>query len=608
LCSINLIKSQDFLSEIAQFNLSFMLIPFLRRWFTTPIAKVPRSTVIFWLALSLAFAVLFGGLGLQQAFRADYVVQDDARQHVFWMQRYLDPMLFPNDWIADYFQSIAPIGFAAFYRIPAALGMNPLLFNKFLPMGLGLITTVYAFGICLEFLPVPIVGFIGSLILNQNLWVQDDLVSGTARSFLYPCFLAFLYYLLRSRTQRPLWKSLIPCLIAIFLQGIFYPQFVLIMAGMLVLQPIAWRQGRLRLIEEARSRWIVAIAGLLVAFAVLLPYALEKSVYGGAITAAVAQTMPEFAMKARSAFFTDDFWLFWIFGKRSGLFFWMMPLSVAALVLFPVVIAVRSRLPLLRQVRHLDLFIQAGVASLSLFFAAHAVLFKLYLPARYTQFTIQIFSSFAAAIGIVVLIDAVLGWAEQHPVPFRQRLVVTTIVFLSLVVLLSPKLYLFPKLSYVRGTVPSLYEFFAQQPKDILIASLAKEADNIPAFSQRSILVGREYALPYQLGYYQPMRQRITDLIRAQYSLDSSEIREFVRQYKIDYWMIDRRYLSTLDVNEYQQIPIGDWLRQFTPEITEVSDRLRRGDRLAITKFFRNCKAAAEDDLIVLDAKCILNE
>ena len=596
-----------------------MLIPFLRRCFTTPIAKVPRSTVVFWLVLSLAFAVLFASLGLQQAFRAEYVVQDDARQHVFWMQRYLDPTLFPHDWIADYFQSIAPTGFAALYRIPTALGINPLLFNKFLPLGLGLITTVYAFGICLEFLPVPIVGFIGSLILNQNLWVQDDLVSGTARSFLYPCFLAFLYYLLRSRAQRPLWRSLVPCLIAIFLQGMFYPQFVLIMAGMLVLQPIEWRQGQLQIVglgeassadegRKTRSVYVVTIAGLLVAFAVLVPYALEKSVYGGAITAAVARTMPEFAMKARSAFFTDDFWLFWIFGKRSGLFFWMMPLSVAALVLFPVVIVLRSRLPLLRQVRHWNLFVQAGVASLALFFAAHAVLFKLYLPARYTQFTIQIFTSFAAAIGIVVLIDAILGWVERNPIPLRQRLTVAAIVLLSLVVLLSPKLYLFPKVSYVRGTVPSLYRFFAQQPKDILVASLAKEADNIPAFSQRSILVGREYSLPYQLGYYQPMRQRIVDLIRAQYSLDLSEVREFVRQYKIDYWMIDRRYLSTLDVNEYQQIPIGDWLRQFTPEIMKVSDRLRRGDRLAISKLFRKCKAAEEDDLIVLSGKCIAGE
>ncbi|MBD3881146.1 hypothetical protein IFO70_05205 [Phormidium tenue FACHB-886] len=592
-----------------------MSISSLRRFLTAPIAKVPRSTVIFWFVLSLAFAVIFGCLGLQQAFRAEYVVQDDARQHVFWMQRYLDPELFPNDWIADYFQSIAPAGFAALYRIPAAVGINPLLFNKFLPMVLGLVTTVYAFGISVQLLPIPLVGFAGSLILNQNLWVQDDLVSGTARSFLYPCFLAFLYYLLRSGGARPLWQTLVPCLVAIGLQGLFYPQFVLIMAGILVLRLVEWQQGRLRLVSD-RRRLAVSIGGLAVAVAMLLPYALEESVYGGAISGAVAQTMPEFAMKARSAFFTDNFWTYWVFGRRSGLFFWMMPLSVLALGLFPLMVALRfsaidaARLSLMQQVRHLSLFAQAGITSLFLFFAAHALLFRLYLPGRYTQFTIQIFTSFAAAIVIVVLIDAVLGWAEQPRAAeaLRRRLAIAFVVFCGIVLLLSPKLYMFPKLSYVRGTAPDLYEFFAQQPKDILVASLAKEVDNIPSFSQRSILVGREYALPYQLGYYQPLRQRITDLIRAQYSLKSSEVREFVRQYGIDYWMIDRRYLSTLEVDEYHQIPVNDWLRQFKPEITEAADRIRQGENFAIAKFFRRCKAAEEDELIVLDGKCILDE
>lgn len=200
-------------TAICLLNECCMLISQLHHFLTDPVAKVPPSRLRFWFVLSLTFAVLFGILGLQQGFRADYVVQDDARQHVFWMQRFLDPSLFPNDWISDYFQSIAPTGYHLFYRIPALLGINPLLFNKFLPMALGLITTAYAFGICLELLPVPLAGFIGSLVLNQNLWVQDDLVSGTARSFLYPCFLAFLYYLLRG--------SLLPCLTAIFCKECF---------------------------------------------------------------------------------------------------------------------------------------------------------------------------------------------------------------------------------------------------------------------------------------------------------------------------------------------------------------------------------------------------
>ncbi|MEB3885120.1 hypothetical protein [Lyngbya sp. CCY1209] len=65
-------------------------------------------TLLLWLGLSLVFATIYGGLAIAEAFSQDYVIQDDARQHVFWMRRFLDPDLFPNDAIADYFQSVAP--------------------------------------------------------------------------------------------------------------------------------------------------------------------------------------------------------------------------------------------------------------------------------------------------------------------------------------------------------------------------------------------------------------------------------------------------------------------------------------------------------------------
>ena len=85
---------------------------------------------MFWLGLSLAFGLVYGMLVWQQAFAGEYVVQDDARQHVFWMQRFRDPDLFPNDLIADYFQSVAPVGYTWFYKIAALLGINPLLLSN----------------------------------------------------------------------------------------------------------------------------------------------------------------------------------------------------------------------------------------------------------------------------------------------------------------------------------------------------------------------------------------------------------------------------------------------------------------------------------------------
>ena len=108
-----------------------------------------------WLSLSLAVAAIYALLMLQRAFAGDYVAQDDARQHVFWMQRFRDPQLFPNDLIADYFQSIAPWGYTQFYRLFAAIGVQPLLLSKLLPVGLNIVTAAYAFGVGMQLLPVP---------------------------------------------------------------------------------------------------------------------------------------------------------------------------------------------------------------------------------------------------------------------------------------------------------------------------------------------------------------------------------------------------------------------------------------------------------------------
>jgi len=206
---------------------------YLQKLLTTPKAKASNFQMFFWLSLSLAFAVHYSILGFQQSL-TQYSIQDDARQHVFWMRRFVDPELFPQDLIADYFQSVAPSGYSTLYQLFATIGIDPVVLSKYLPIVLGLITTAYCFGVCLEILPVPVAGFMATAMLNQNLWIEDDLVSATPRAFIYPLLLAFLYYLLRG--------SLLPCLVAIALQGLFYPQCVFISSGVLVLQ-VLYRMG-----------------------------------------------------------------------------------------------------------------------------------------------------------------------------------------------------------------------------------------------------------------------------------------------------------------------------------------------------------------------------
>src|ERR1044071_1781847 len=190
----------------------------LREALTVPITKSSDRRAILFLALSVLFSVWFAREGMRQAFSGQYVVQDDARQHVFWMERFADPELYPRDLSADYFQTVAPFGYTALYRIIELPGIDPLLLNKLLPLVLGLITTGFCFGLCLRILRVPAAAFISALLLNQSMWMQDDLVSATPRAFLYPLLLAFLYYLVKD--------SRVACLAVIALQGLFYPSTV----------------------------------------------------------------------------------------------------------------------------------------------------------------------------------------------------------------------------------------------------------------------------------------------------------------------------------------------------------------------------------------------
>ena len=192
-----------------------------------------RSKYNFWFTLSIITAILFSLSGLQLAFQSPYIIQDDARQHIFWMQQFNDHNLFSGDLIADYFRSVAPWGFTNLYKLISGLGIDVISLNKFAPLLIGVATTIYCFLVCLEIFPIPFAGFMSSLLLNQNLWMLDDLSSGTPRAFIYPLFLAFIYYLLRYNT--------LFCALSIILQGLFYPQTVLISGAVLTLRLLSDR-------------------------------------------------------------------------------------------------------------------------------------------------------------------------------------------------------------------------------------------------------------------------------------------------------------------------------------------------------------------------------
>lgn len=571
-----------------------MLFLRLHRLLITPIDQTSRRNrsraIAFWLALSLGFTLYYGSLGLQKAFRADYVVQDDAREYVFWMQQFVNPALFSQDLIADYFKSITPAGYAAIYHLSANLGIDPLLFSKVLPIALGVLTTLYGFGVCLQLFPVPASGFIAMVLLNQSLWFRDDLSSATPRAFVYPLFLAFLYYLLR--------RVRLGVILTIVLQALIYPPLVFITIALLFLRSWNWQRWRPR---TGHILWFGVAAGL--GCLALLPYAVSSAEFAPLVTKAEALTMPELHPGGRHPYFDSNLWKFWLTGQHSGILPPLLPPLIWVGLALPIV-SRSLRFPLVKQLKdEVVVLAQTALVSLGLFVAAHAVLLRLFFPTRYTTHTWRIVLAIASGIVLTILLDAMLLACAELTRSHRWKSVLWRLslaIVVGAVFLLSPTVARdFPATNYRVSGEAALYQFLQQQPQDSLIATLSDEANNIPTFAQRSVLVGKEYALPFHLGFYRQIRQRSTELIQAQYSQDLAVVQQVIRKYGVDFWLLDRAAFTP------QYLTNKTWLQSFQPAFDQALTNLRQGKVSTLTTRIKDCSTFESESIIVLKADCL---
>lgn len=582
--------------------------------------KYSQKTLIFWFSLALTFAAIYASLAMKTAFSAQYVVQDDARVYVFWMQRFLEPDLLKGDFITDYFKSVTPLGFATIYKIVAALGITPLVFSKILPLILVLVATSYCFVLTLEILPIPIAGFISALLLNQSLWMRDDIASATPRSFTAILLMATLYYMWR--------RSWVIVCISVALLGLLYPPTMFLGTGMLVFRlflaiwpNIQAKIPAFTIIKPSETNnyylsqkeFIFCIAGLGISFLIMLFYAINQSEYGPTITASEGRNWAEFMQGGRAPFFDDAHpWKFWFQNNNSGFRLSLNPPYVAAAFLLPLLIKFSSYFPLAKKITGAVMLLpQLLVVSTGMFLAAHAVWLRLFFPDRYTMHSLQIIMAISAGLAITVLLDGLKQWAEKTPdisnflpsINKKQVLAWSAIAIVASVLVLYPNLAWgkrFPKTGYIAVEAPIIYDFLLATPPDTMVASLAEEANNIPTFAKRAILVGREYGNPYHIGFYREFKQRSTDLIRAQYTSNLQEVKEFIQKYKISFWLVEKTAFNPDYLTD-------NWRRLYQPAASEAATQLQQGNIPAIVKIMRQCSAVDSGNFVLLSAPCIMN-
>ena len=554
--------------------------------------RLVRGKINFWFGLSVLFALYFAAISLHYGLSQDYLVQDDARIHLVWLQRFSDPQLFPDDFIADYFVYFAPWGLKAVYWLGAKLGIEALIFAKILPALLGTLTAIYTYFWSLAILPRHFTAFLSSLAISQLIWTNDDLISATPRAFIYPLLAAWFYYLAK--------ENLLACLVLMLLMGLFYPQVLLVEIAILGIRLIDYK-GKFYLSSD-KTKYLWFFVALIVSAIALFPYILKDPQWV-TVSGSQMRQLPEFNSGGRTYFYGVG-WLRFLFAGDSGL----------CLPNFPPIIWLGFALPwILKKPLETVLGIspqiailwQTVIASLMMFGLAHLLLLKIHLPSRYTYHTLRFVLAIAFAIVFTCGVEIALDWlAQKNSFKLQEKVYALLLIAFLTVVLVFPMIPLVVNgwmQNWYGGTQISIYQYLTKQPKDTLIASLSDRANNIPAFSLRSILVSREFAFPYHPYYHQEIIQRAKATILAQYATDSEPLLELIQEYGVDYILLDR------DAFALEYLARKNWLVHSSwQDVTQDAiAKIVRQESFVLPGLIDNCSVVTTKQADLLATDCI---
>jgi hypothetical protein len=564
------------------------------------------------------------------------VVHDDVRQHVFWVPRLHDPALFAGDWIADYYESQAPAGYRAVYWL-LTLPVNAIQASKLLPLGLTVILSLAMFWLGTSLWRRVDAAALGSVLLVWSVWQYDDVASATPRAYALPLLVIQLAALAAGRR----WVALL----VLPVEALFYPlgcPLPVVTLGLWALWRAADQEGLtprgrngsgrngsgrnelrpygighvgarfiappgrerlLRVLRRALPDLLQLGAVTLVALALVGLGQIDAARFGPTVTAAQARTMPEFQPGGRASYFGGSWYQFWFESSRSGFALSPKdpsledtPLQNMPVIAIPFSLAVlfagwmlAGRLGWTRPPpvpRSAMLLVVLLAASLLLFAAAHVLLFLLYLPARYVQFSLPVVWALAGCL-VWVLVGVRIATRRGRSVraqrlrPLGGRAGLTgaelaTLAGIALLTLHPPP----PGDFYVVGRYPAIYGYLRSTTPDTLVAALPADSNILPLFGQRPILTSYEHALPYQLGYYLPLRER-TEAFRSAYFAPTLEP------------------LATVISEDGVGLVIAN------PDALERRRRADRDHPPALEKILDRCGVLRERDLVVLTAACI---
>lgn len=485
-----------------------------------------RHSIRQHLPVLLAFcaSALVGTAGQWPGLGNPYVVNDDVRQQLFWMQRWLDPALYPQDLLNDYASLYVSWGIRALYRA-GSLFFEPLFFSKLVAAALfaWLGALFFATGRALR---DEALGLAALCLCWFSSAFMENISGGLARAFAAPLLLLFLLALVR-RSKKLAHGALLG-------QALFIPYILLPCLLAAALHLAAWRT-RIVKTPPLLHGWADALFSLAcLGLAVAWQHGLGAAGYGPLPWASEVAARPEFSAGGRLDLLPLPSLAWELIARpwaafapfREGL----VPGIAFTCLALPALILGARRAQWNALAPHLAALGSLLAASLALYALARLAAFKLFVPSRYLEYTTNIF----LCLGVAFLLDALL----RHRLA-RARGPLSVALLACALLLGATRQYGVELYDYSAGA--RLYEFARSTPKAARFAGPPEIMDNVLTFGQRNVHASFELAHPWSTGYWARLGPRLERLATASYATDPDVFARFCREEGIDYFVVDRR-------------------------------------------------------------------
>jgi len=469
------------------------------------------------LVLCLA-GLIFGiahGAGILDPWRAN----DDTRQQIFWMQRFNDASLYPDDPLSTYASYYVPQTLQGVYRLAAPFA-SAMTFSKVLT---GILFVLLS--LCFYGLGVAVGGRRLGWSLAAVTWLMPaflyNMSGGISRSFAAPLTVLFLWRWAKADGRGQA--------IALVLQALFIPYAFVTCAtaSLLAWFSARFKRPRPKSFPAGYVQWFVLIIGFFLVW--LMNHRFNTAGYGPLASIADMRGHPEFSAQGRleiypqPGIFMDA--LYYPF-ERIGVFLeWgLVPGIASLLVLAGYLLWEGRRVPWREFLSRARPAVWLAAGGCVLYVAARVMLLRLFVPDRYL--TIPLTILYALCIAAVIAFSV-----KRLSKPLAMALLALCII-LSFFRLHGQGLFDY-------SASASCYEAVRALPVDATLAGPPKLMDDIMTFGQRKALVTYKLAHVWSLGWWRWYEPRLRALFAAYYSDDPGQVRSFCQAFGVDYLVVD---------------------------------------------------------------------